>query len=143
MTDVAAEATVSRRTRAWVGPVSVAAAGLVGAAYVATNNPSGGAAYLPCPFYGLTGLWCPGCGLTRASHLLLNGDVPGALGMNLFLPVVVGILGYAWLAWFSGTLGRPLPSLGRVRPWVWTVLYVAAIAFAVLRNLPAFAVLAP
>lgn len=36
----------------------------------------------PCPYLTLTGLACPGCGLTRAVHFLLHGDVSLAFAYN-------------------------------------------------------------
>lgn len=43
-------------------------------------------AFMPkCPFRLLTGLSCPGCGVQRAIHALLHGDVVAAVKYNLFL----------------------------------------------------------
>ena len=36
----------------------------------------------PCPYLALTGLACPGCGLTRAAHFLLHGDITRAFAFN-------------------------------------------------------------
>jgi hypothetical protein len=36
----------------------------------------------PCPYLTLTGLACPGCGLTRAMHFLLHGDITQAFAYN-------------------------------------------------------------
>ncbi len=36
----------------------------------------------PCPYLVLTGIACPGCGLTRAAHFLLHGDVAQAFAYN-------------------------------------------------------------
>jgi hypothetical protein len=47
----------------------------------------------PCPFLHLTGIPCPGCGLTRATYLLLQGDVKNSLTFHAFSPVVVLGLG--------------------------------------------------
>jgi hypothetical protein len=41
-----------------------------------------------CPWHGLLGLPCPGCGLTRAFCALVRGDVRAALALNaLSLPL--------------------------------------------------------
>ncbi len=46
-----------------------------------------------CLFHRLTGLDCPGCGMTRAFLSLLRGDVPGALHLHPFsLPLFAAIL---------------------------------------------------
>ena len=45
----------------------------VGAFYLYHHNPH---SYpLPCIFYMMTGLYCPGCGGTRAVRLLLTGHI--------------------------------------------------------------------
>ncbi|HEY0503901.1 MAG TPA: DUF2752 domain-containing protein [Lysobacter sp.] len=95
----------------------------------------------PCVFHAVTGLHCPGCGLTRMLHALVHGDVARAWSMNplamVALPLLATMLAQWWLA-------RPLlPAwLDRYahdgRVWI-----VALIAFGVLRNLPMFAWMAP
>ena len=115
-----------------VGPLAVAGLAAGGLAYAALRNPTSGG-FLPCPFHAITGLWCPGCGMTRALHSLLHGNVAGALSSNLFLPVVIVVVGWAWLAWAVPSV----PSITRVVPsWVWTALIGLALVYAVLRNLP-------
>ncbi|MBD5358112.1 MAG: DUF2752 domain-containing protein [Bacteroides sp.] len=43
-----------------------------------------------CPVKMLTGLQCPACGIQRAAHALLHGDLIGALRQNWFLLFSVG-----------------------------------------------------
>jgi hypothetical protein len=40
-----------------------------------------------CPFFRLTGVPCPGCGLSRATTLLLKGDLVGSLRFHAFAPI--------------------------------------------------------
>src|SRR3954452_20492508 len=39
-----------------------------------------------CPFFRLTGIPCPGCGLSRAVTLLIKGDLAGSLRFHAFAP---------------------------------------------------------
>ncbi len=122
-------------------------AGLAGAAaigYVALVDPAHGGVSIACPFHAATGWWCPGCGLTRATHHLLQGDLVGALSRHLLAPAVLVVGLWAWLAWWWPSVGgRPVPGLNRVPARIWGALGACWIAFAVLRNVDAFSALAP
>jgi uncharacterized protein DUF2752 len=68
-----------------------------------------------CPIAMLTGLPCPGCGLTRAALALVTGDLAGALALHPLSPALIPF--GAWLAGRElacGT-GRPEPRGTRSR----------------------------
>ena len=106
----------------------------VGAAYAAVISWIGRGLY--CPFWKLTGLMCPGCGVTRLCLALLRLDVAGAWKANaallLALPVLAGLA--ARLAWAYVRTGRKTPSRGEER-LIWG-LVVYFLVWGVLRNLP-------
>jgi hypothetical protein len=139
--------------RAWpvrpavAGPVATALAGVAGLAYVAANDPNRtGAAFPACPFHAMTGLWCPGCGMTRATHALLHGDLAAAISANVFLPVFAVLIVAGWLTWFLPTIGRcPPRAVWRLPVGAWVGLGSALLVFGVVRNLPVpgFRALAP
>jgi hypothetical protein len=103
---------------------------------VVANDPAEGGAFLPCPFRTLTGWWCPGCGLTRATHHLLRGDVTQALRYNLFVVVILSAISASWFAWFRQAAGRSATWVARAPVWSQIVAGVLLVGFAVVRNVP-------
>jgi hypothetical protein len=101
-----------------------------------------------CPFYALTGLYCPGCGGLRAVNDLTNGDLLGAASSNLLFLVSIPLLVVLWLRWTNRAwTGGPAPA-GRARFGVSVGVWIAALStvlvvFGVLRNLPVGSWLAP
>ncbi|TQL66324.1 uncharacterized protein DUF2752 [Nocardioides albertanoniae] len=71
----------------------VAALGLGGVA-IAALLPAGGIEDGPvlCPFRALTGLPCPGCGLTRSWVYLMHGDLGSSLASNWFGPLLIAVV---------------------------------------------------
>ena len=87
-----------------------------------------------CPFYFITGLYCPGCGSQRAIHALLHGDGGMAMAYNpLFVLAVFFLLaeGVFALLKFLGYQVRSL-SVRRHTPFI---VLVIVLCFWVLRNL--------
>jgi Protein of unknown function (DUF2752) len=125
---------------AWsrIAPLAGGAALAGAAAFVASNDPStAGRRFPACGFHAATGLWCPGCGLTRATHHLLTGDLAAALSSNVFTPLILVAIVASWATWTLTAFGHPVrnPVL-RLPAWSGPVFVVLLIAFGVLRNLP-------
>jgi Protein of unknown function (DUF2752) len=105
-------------------------------------NPGTHGFYPVCLFHKLTGLNCPGCGGTRAAYQLLHGHLLNALRDNaLFILTLAGLMGRG--LWFMARRARHQPATLAVPPKALWALLVIAIAFGVLRNLPAFSFLSP
>jgi len=97
----------------------------------------------PCAFHAITGLHCPGCGLTRMLHGLVHGDVTRAWSMNPLAMIALPLLAIMLVQWW---LAKPLlPAWLDRRAHDGRLWIVALIAFGVLRNLPfaPFAWMAP
>ncbi len=92
--------------------------------------------YPVCPFFGLTGYHCPGCGTLRALHSLCHGDVLSAVGYNPLTVLSLPFIGYSYLA--GGMEAFRLGGLPRVfvhHRLIWALL-VVIVAFWTLRNVP-------
>ena len=104
--------------------------------FVLWRNPMKTTVFPACPVHSLTGGWCPGCGATRASYLLLHGHVLDALRYNALWTLAAPFVVYALLAWASESLGRPIVPRLRVERAVAIGLLAAIGVFFVARNLP-------
>lgn len=81
----------------------------------------------------MTGLFCTGCGITRAAHALAHGDLQTAWSMNALAVMALPVVGALWA---HEGLGRPA-RLEPVMRWardarVWAL---AVLIFTVGRNL--------
>jgi len=132
------------RTQAWWWGLPLAVLALVGIYMLRMYDPNlAGNPFLPCLFHQMTGLYCPGCGLTRAMHALVHFDLQRAIRMNAFFILSAPIFGLLLLRMY-----RPLPKAMEAcvkplsNPWLWVI---AIPLFGILRNLPwyPFYLLAP
>jgi hypothetical protein len=93
--------------------------------------------HLPlCSFHAMTGLDCPGCGATRATHELLHGRLRAAWHYNALWVMSLPLVAYVMVSELRTLSGRrPLPGDLPRRVWFWMSLAAAAIVFSVVRNL--------
>ena len=93
-----------------------------------------------CPFRALTGLPCPGCGLTRSFVFAMHGDPAAAVGAHLMGPLLVALCAL----WLVVPAARQVGSALDPQTWLRgrqlpVVLAVAAVwaAYAIHRLLVA------
>ena len=90
-----------------------------------------------CTFHTLTGLDCPGCGATRATHELLHGRLLAALHYNALWIFSLPLTAYLVISEMRVlACHRPLPGDLPRRVWFWLAITTVAIIFFVVRNLP-------
>jgi hypothetical protein len=101
-------------------------------------NPATSRIFPPCPFLGLTGFYCPGCGSLRALHQLLHGNLRMAVALNPLAVLLLPFLGYGALSRASMLVRRqPLPHFFLPAVWI-RILLGGLLLFGVLRNIPAY-----
>ena len=108
----------------------------VGCAYVAVADPNSTASWYPqCPFRTLTGLDCPGCGITRSIHAALTGHPGRALDHNALF-VIVAVLAVVWfgISQVRQRMGRPPLTLRNPNRW-WIGAGVVVGVWWVVRNI--------
>ena len=125
--------------------VGLALLGLAGLAVLYAVDPRNAGSYPICPFLGLTGCYCPGCGTLRALHSLLYGDIASALGYNPLAVLSLPFVAYSYATGAMRAFQVPAPQLVLLHSrWIWAIL-AGIIAFWALRNVPAgpLTILAP
>ena len=98
----------------------------------------------PCPLHQLTGLYCSGCGASRALRSILHFDFYQALRYNAmftaavpFFAVYFCALAVSYIRFGKDGVSSKIPAKA-----VW-VFIAAVILFGILRNIPFFAFLVP
>jgi hypothetical protein len=123
----------------WAVTVAVGLIGIVLAFSLSRTDLGAENHFLPkCSLHSLTGLYCPGCGNTRATQALLSGDLAGAAKQNIVFVIALPFLIFGavrtWIQWvYPGHL-RPLGFRWR---YSYSVFLIALIVgFTILRNVP-------
>lgn len=112
-------------------------AGLIcGTLLLLATHPEEGTG-LPCVFYGILGVYCPGCGIGRAVSALFRGELYEAFRWNpAFLILAPWLLFYGvwrtteWVLGWESRIDRIIPAKLLIG------ILIVLVVFAVLRNIP-------
>lgn len=102
--------------------------------FVYISNPSQGP-ILPCKFNKITGLYCPGCGMTRAVHSALKLDFYQSFRYNSLLYLMPPLI-----ALYFYLKHKHVENLSKA---ILILMLVIAIGYGILRNIPYFKFLSP
>jgi Protein of unknown function (DUF2752) len=117
---------------------AVLLAGVSGAFIVRQNDPQTAGFFPQCPLHAMTGLNCPGCGMTRGLHALLHGDILSALQFNALLPFILIFGLYLGVSLFlTAVRGKGL-NFNVIPPFALWSFLVIGLAFSILRNIPVY-----
>ena len=98
---------------------------------------------IPCLFHRVTGLYCPGCGVSRMCLALLRLDFAAAWRANpvLLMLLPVGMVLAVRIAGQYIKTGNALPTALQERVLIGMVILL--VLFGILRNLPGLEILQP
>ena len=95
-----------------------------------------GRGLIPCPLHALTGLKCPGCGVTELCLCLLRLDLKGAFRANPALFVLLLPGGAALLYWVIRYVKKGIWAVPKpVNVLLWCLCGLLVL-FGMLRNIP-------
>jgi len=108
-------------------------------------DPTKIAIFPKCPFYSLTGIYCPGCGSQRAAHQFLHGHFIEGFKHNFLIGLLALVLGYQLFVFVMNTFyNKQVYNLLHSSKVTFGILIII-ILFWILRNINAFpfTILAP
>jgi len=101
-------------------------------------DPAKMAIFPKCPFYSLTGIYCPGCGSQRAAHQFLHGHFIAGFKHNFLIGLLMLVLGYEFFVFIMKTIFKKnIYNLLHSSKVTFSILIIV-ILFWILRNINAF-----
>ena len=97
-------------------------------------NPTHYNFFPKCPFYSITGMYCPGCGSQRSIHQLLNGHVFEGIRHNYLILLLGLVLSYQFSLLILNKIFHKNFKNMLHKPMTTKIILVLVIAFWVLRN---------
>lgn len=111
---------------------------IVGAFLIFWFEPTAETFFPACPIYKVSGFACPGCGMTRAFHAILQGDVAGAFRFNIFMPLMFGILAFIFVSMAVHSIGGRRLRLPSIPAGITVACFVLMMIYGVVRNIPVY-----
>ena len=101
-------------------------------------DPSKIALFPKCPFYEITGIYCPGCGSQRAIHDIINGNLLDGLRHNYLILLVIFVIIYKGYIIFRTLVLKQAGVNLLHNPRVTNTILVLVLLFWVFRNIDFF-----
>lgn len=103
---------------------------------IAAKDPRTYGVGILCPSLRIFGIYCPGCGSTRATYFLLHGEVESAFRHNPLL-LLLGVPIFGWMIFaLALSVVRATRPIVNSPAWIGWVVVVLLIAYCVFRNIP-------
>ena len=91
--------------------------------------------YIPCLFHLLTGLYCPGCGVTRMLQSILKFDFYAAFRYNQLLFIMLPAIAFLVINSIICYIKKETPIYKMVNSKIWIITIVILIVYGILRNI--------
>lgn len=98
---------------------------------------------IPCVFSRVTGLYCPGCGVSRMCISIIQLDFKAAFGYNQLVFCLLPFFVYEGVCSAVKYIKTGSRYLGKEYRIVWTIILCLLIIFGILRNIDMFSYLRP
>lgn len=96
-----------------------------------------------CPIYKITGLYCPGCGISRMFLALFKGKFYQAFRYNplvfIFLPFFI----FYFIDLFIAKRKNKKSICSKIPNWFFVILIIVFLVYGIFRNLDGFEFLKP
>lgn len=96
-----------------------------------------------CPIHKLTGLYCPGCGITRMIISIFKLEFYEAFRYNPYVFIIFPFLVIYELFYIIKLITGKETFIHKIPKIIWYILLILAILFGILRNIPGFEYLLP
>ncbi|MBC8061979.1 MAG: DUF2752 domain-containing protein [Clostridiaceae bacterium] len=107
--------------------------------YLFLHNPVGNSIFPKCLILEYTGLYCPGCGSTRATYYLTHGNLLKAFGFNQLYIMLLPFMLYLYLLNFGIRInGKELLPMPKFNLRFCMLIAIVFIVFCILRNIPTY-----
>lgn len=93
---------------------------------------------IPCVFYEVTGLKCPGCGITRGMAALLHLDFCGAIRYNAFLFLIITYAVWVYIFTALNYIRTGIYKLTAGKEFISIIFLVLLLLWGVVRNIFGF-----
>lgn len=96
-----------------------------------------------CVINKFTGLYCAGCGMTRAVYSLIQLDFYQAFRYNVLSIVLLPIIVLYVLFEIYAKVFDKNNIMNRIPSWIWYTIAVIVVVFGIIRNIEFFSWLKP
>jgi hypothetical protein len=91
--------------------------------------------YIPCPIHFITGLYCPGCGITRMLFSMIKLDFYQAFRYNPLMFISTPFILFLFINNIYSIYKNKKSLVKKIPNSIWYILLIITILFGILRNI--------